>query len=120
MRKSKITKLMKHAANKRGVPYEDGRRRRQRLSRKSSEPANFELIADGVYRMLNEDRLIGDIAEHFGVSNNHITKVIEYLRKTRGLEIPDGRTRRKSLEKKNRAPRRTPTPSPSTESRPES
>jgi hypothetical protein len=118
-KKSKITKLLKYAAAKRGVPYEDGRRRRQRLSRKSSEPANFELIADDVYQMLMEDRLIVDIAEHFGVSNNHITKVIEFLRKTRGQEIPDGRTRRKSLEKKNRAPRRTPMPSPSDESRPE-
>jgi len=60
--------------------------------------------ADVVERGLAEGRLIGDIADELNEDPNQITKTIKFLRKTRGAEIPDGRTRLKLLAKDNHHP----------------
>ena len=52
-----------------------------------------------------------EIAESLGCDINDITHAIDYLRKLKGVEIPDGRTRRKSLTMKTRnKSSRTPAP----------
>ncbi len=104
--RAQVTKLLKHWSKLHGVPLPDGHARRARLERKHTKPPLFEAIAAEVERMLGEGLLIVEIAARLKCDKNTITKSIDFLRKTRGLEIPDGRTRRKGLDHKNSQPRR--------------
>jgi DNA invertase Pin-like site-specific DNA recombinase len=99
-KKSYVRKLIKHWFESRGLPVPDGRARRSSLTQKHLVPPTFEALADPVLALLEEDLLIEEIAARLDVCRDTITKVIKYLRAVRGLDIPDGRTRRKSLDHK--------------------
>jgi transposase len=99
-KKSYVRKLVKHWFESRGLPVPDGRSRRSTLEQKHCVQPPFERLADRVLKLLVEGWLIEEIAAEVGVCRDTITKVINYLRTVRGLDIPDGRTRRKSLDHK--------------------
>ena len=72
----------------------------------SQRPIDFPVaMADPVQALLEQCLLIKEIAERLGVCRDTITKVVKYLRAVRGLDIPDGRTRRKGLDRKVSRPR---------------
>jgi site-specific DNA recombinase len=105
-KKSYVRKLVVYWFDSRGLPVPDGRSRRSTLGQKHQLPPMFEALADPVQAFLQEGLLIGEIAERLGCCHETITKVIDYLRTTGGLSIPDGRTRRKGLAHKVSHPRR--------------
>jgi hypothetical protein len=105
-KKSYVRKLIKYWFESRGLPVPDGRSRRSTLEQKHCVPPTFEALADPVLALLREDLLIEEIAARLGVCRDTITKVIKYLRTVHGLDIPDGRTRRKTLEHKVSGPHR--------------
>ena len=47
-----------------------------------------------------------EIAEHLHCDRNTVTKAMKFAYQSRGLPVPDGRTRRKSLDRKVSRPRR--------------
>jgi site-specific DNA recombinase len=108
-KKSYVRKLIKHWFESRDLPVPDGRGRRSTLEQKHQVPPMFEALAAPVETLVKEGLLISEIADRLGCCPATITKVIDYLRTTRGLSIPDGRTRRKSLNRKVSRPRRRPT-----------
>ena len=103
--KSYVRKLIAFWFTSRGLPVPDGRSRRANLAQKHLLPPLFEALADPVERLLQEGLLIGEIAERLGCCRDTVTKVIKCLRATRGLLIPDGRTRRKGLSRKVSRPK---------------
>jgi DNA invertase Pin-like site-specific DNA recombinase len=100
--RSNVTKLLKYAAAARGVVLEDGRRRRVTLAESQMEPAKYRKIADQVKQLCDQGLLLSEIAEQLSCDRNTITQAIAYWHASRGLPVPDGRTRRKSLERKQR------------------
>lgn len=100
--KGKVTKLLKQAAQQRGLPYEDGRSRRTNLERKHREPPLFERIAPEVGRLVDAGMLLIEVAERLNLDRTTLTKAYNKYRRDQGLPPLDGRTRRKSLDHKNR------------------
>lgn len=100
--KSKVTKLLKHAAALRGVPYEDGRRRRGEAERKNRTPPKYVRLAAQVGRLVDEGLLLTEIADRLELDRNTVTKAYNRYRQDQGLPPLDGRARRKLLERKNR------------------
>ncbi len=100
--RSNVTKLLKYAAAARGVVLEDGRRRRFTLAESQMEPAKYRKIADQVKQLCDQGLLLSEIAEQLSCDRNTITQAIAYWHTSRGLPVPDGRTRRKSLKRKQR------------------
>lgn len=98
--RSRVTKLLKHAAAMRGVPYEDGRHNR----RKNRTPPKFVQKAAEVGRLVDEGLLLVEIADRLGLDSDTVTKAYNRYRKVQGLPPLDGRARRKLLERKNRPP----------------
>jgi len=103
--KSQITKLLKHWYESRGLTMPDGRSRRSSLPQEYFEPPMYQLISDEVHRLCDEGLLLGEIAKQLKCDPNTITKAVAFWYESRGLEVPDGRTRRKSLERKVTKPR---------------
>ena len=99
--KSKVTKLLKQAFERRGEPIVDGRSRRSTLEQKHSEPPMFQEIAEKAKALYDRGLLLFDIAGQLGCDRNTITSAIAYWHTSRGLPVPDGRTRRKALPGNN-------------------
>jgi hypothetical protein len=95
--KSMITKLLHHWFNSRGQTLPDGRTRRSRLKKKHVEPPDFQQLVVKVMELYEQEIELGDIAQAVGYDRNTITKVVKFYHESRGLPVPDGRTRRKTL-----------------------
>lgn len=95
--RSRLSKLLAIGFRLRGLPKPDGRSRRTSLNRKHTALPQYQAIADTVKELLDQNLLLGEIAEHMGCDRNTITTAIRYWYKSRGLAVPDGRTRRKAL-----------------------
>jgi DNA-binding CsgD family transcriptional regulator len=93
--RSMVTKLLKHWSRKHGVELPDGRVRRGQ--RPPEELPLFQRIAEPVMELFRQDQELGDIAAALGHDRNTVTKAIRFWHESRGLPVPDGRTRRKSL-----------------------
>jgi site-specific DNA recombinase len=105
-KQSYVRKLIKYWFESRQLPIPDGRGRRSTLAKKHQVPPMFESLATPVEALLKEGLLIEEIAERVGCCTATVAKVIDFLRAKHGLSIPDGRTRRKSLDHKVSQPRR--------------
>jgi transposase len=103
--KSKVTKLLKHWFESRGQQKPDGRSRRSKLKRKHSEPPLYQRISNEVKRLCDGPWLLGEIAAQLNCDPNTVTKALAFWHESRGLEVPDGRTRRKTLDRKVPKPR---------------
>ncbi|MCB9922379.1 MAG: recombinase family protein [Planctomycetaceae bacterium] len=98
--KSQVTKLLKYWFESRALTMPDGRSRRSTLKRKHSEPPLYQRISDQVKQLCDDGLLLGVIAKRLKCDRNTITKAITYWYESRELEAPDGRTRRKTLDRK--------------------
>jgi len=92
-----VTLALKAHAEESGVPYVDGRKLKKRLG-------NITLamkIADEAKVLIDKGWLLQEIAKKFGCCRDMITAAIKHWYSSRRLPVPDGRTRRKSLERKS-------------------
>ena len=92
-----VTLALKAHAEESGVPYVDGRKLKKRLG-------NITLamkIADEAKVLIDEGWLLQEIAKKFGCCRDIITAAVKHWYSSRWLPVPDGRTRRKSLERKS-------------------
>ena len=97
-------RALDHWYGSRGQERPDGRARRAGLGDKAAyaDVANEPEVVGAVIKRYHDDELLGDIATHVGLDRNTITKIIRQWHEARGLATPDGRTRRKKLDKKQR------------------
>ncbi len=107
-----VTKLLKHWARRHGVELTDGRKRRWELTPSPENVPGYQQIADQVMELYHQGMEIGDIAVVVGHDRNTITKAIVFWHEQRGLTVVDGRKRRKSLHKSNKAQLDQPDASP--------
>ena len=98
--KSTATKRIKHWFESRGEQMPDGRIRRSELKCKHSDPPMYQRISDEVKQLCDDGLLLGEIAERLNCDRNTITKARVFWYESRGLEVTDGRARRKSLPRK--------------------
>lgn len=101
LNRNRVTKLLKIAAVRHGESFEDGRARQGRLKQQGEPHRKHELIAEQVMVLVNQGRLLIDIAQELGTHRDMITAAIRYWYTSRGLPVPDGRTRRKGLAQKS-------------------
>jgi hypothetical protein len=92
-----VTLVLKHHAAESGMPHVDGRKLKKRLGRLTMAMK----IADQAKALMDEGWLLQEIAKKFGCCRDMITAAVKHWHSSRGLPVPDGRTRRKSLERKS-------------------
>jgi hypothetical protein len=88
-----VAKAMAYWHEKRGLTAPDGRSCRTRLAR----PTLSERLADAAKELWDRGLLMQEIAARLGTNRDTVTKAIEHCFRSRGLDVPDGRTRRKCL-----------------------
>jgi hypothetical protein len=103
--RGRLTGLLKQASADRGRPFVDGRTRRERLRRKQSIAPQYVEIADKVQALMQQGHLLQEIGNQLGEERHVITKAMQHWYKSRGLPVPDGRTRRRDLKRKTSKPR---------------
>jgi len=106
--RSMVTKLLKHWSRVHGVELPDGRSRRGQLPPNPDALPLYQQLAEPVMELVRRNKELGDIAAALGHDRNTVTKAIRFWHESRGLPVPDGRTRRKSLprpEEKEQAER---------------
>lgn len=84
----------------RGEERPDGRARRATLAAKHLEVPQYRQIADRVKELADAGKLMQEIAAELGVDRNTVTSAWKHWHESRGLAVPDGRTRRKELSRK--------------------
>jgi hypothetical protein len=82
-------------------PPPDGRSRRSQLTTKHLVQPKYQSIAEEVKQRMDQGELLGEIATALGVDRNTVTAAKNYWYGSRGMDSPDGRGRRKSLERKS-------------------
>jgi len=92
-----VTLALKAHAEESGVPYVDGRKLKKRLGKVTAAMK----IADQAKALMDEGWLLQEIAKKLECGRDNITAAIKHWYSSRGLPVPDGRTRRKSLERKS-------------------
>lgn len=75
----------------------DGRTRRATLPDKHVERPVYQAVADRIKELADRGLLFGRIASELGLDRNTITAAWRYWHESRGLPVPDGRTRWKEL-----------------------
>jgi hypothetical protein len=91
-----------HWFKSRGLPVPDGRSRRATLTHKHVAASPYQSIADRVMELFNQGGLLSEIAEELDVDRNTVTAAVRWWHEQRNLPVPDGRTRRKALDRKSR------------------
>lgn len=100
--KSQVTKLLHHWYESRGERMPDGRTRRSCLNVKHIDPPLYQQLSAKVMELFDQGYLLQDIAAAVNHDRNTITAVISFWHQSRGLPVPDGRTRRKSLRRQGK------------------
>lgn len=98
--KSQVTKLLHHWFVSRGLEMPDGRARRSTLARKQLASPHYQQLADPAKELWDRGFLMAEIAAALNCDRNTVTSAISYWHTSRGLELPDGRSRRKTLDHK--------------------
>ena len=80
----------------RGLEPPDGRSCKKRLNRKTIPKE----LAEEAKQLWDQGLLMQEIAERLHCNGDTVTKAIEHWFRSRGLEVPDGRARRKSLPRR--------------------
>jgi hypothetical protein len=92
-----VAKALAWWYRERGLPVPDGRGLRKRL-RKATQA---EELADRAKALWDQGLLMQEIAERLECGKDAVTGAIAHWFRSRGLVVPDGRTRRKDLPPKN-------------------
>jgi len=95
--RAQITKLLHHWSRLHGIELPSGHARRHQRPTSPDELPLYQRIAEPVMELFRQNQELGDIAAALGHDRNTVTKAIRYWHESRGLPVPDGRTRRKSL-----------------------
>ena len=95
--RSRLTKLLEHAYEARGLEKPDGRSRRSTLAKKHSEPPLYQQLADSAKALWDQGLPMQVIADQLHCDKNTITAAIRCWFESRHLPVPDGRSRRKKL-----------------------
>jgi DNA invertase Pin-like site-specific DNA recombinase len=90
-----VTRLLKHAAAKRGVPHQSGFARRAAHPRKQRPPLKYQEIADDVVRKRYAGEPVKEIVKAAGVSWDTFHAAVVWWHESRGLAVPDARLLRK-------------------------
>ena len=101
--RSTVSRLLDDWFAARGQDRPDGRTRRSKLPAKHVDPPAYQDAADRVKTLADQDLLFGEIAGQLGLDRNTVTAAWRYWFESRGMSVPDGRTRRKSLSRKSRS-----------------
>jgi DNA invertase Pin-like site-specific DNA recombinase/transposase len=102
--RSKVSNLLRLAAEDRGEEWVDGRKRRALLSKKQVAPTLPETIADAVMERVNRGMYLKDIARELEKGVDMVTHAIRWWHEARKLPVPDGRSRRYELERRPAEP----------------
>jgi hypothetical protein len=94
--RNQVTKALAIWYRKNGQEPPDGRSCRKRLD----VMTRAKELAEPAKALLDQDLLMQDIANRLDCDRDTVTKAIQHWYRSRGLEPPDGRARRKSLERK--------------------
>lgn len=97
-----VTLALNEWFTSRGLPVPDGRSRRATLKTKHMDPTLYDRMAEAVLRLFNEGLLYSEIAERLDLDRNTVTAIVKRWHEERNLAVPDGRTRRKGLDHKER------------------
>ncbi len=97
--RNQTSKALDHWYRRRNLPRPDGRTRRFTLEQKHRLAPRFIAISEQIMEHFHEGRSYDQIAAHFACDRNTVTKVIGRWHELRGLPIPDGRNRRKELNR---------------------
>jgi DNA invertase Pin-like site-specific DNA recombinase len=100
--RSRVTRLLHHWFESRGLKMPDGRARRSTLAVKHTDPPPFQRLSEPVMELIRQNWHLGDIAVKLKCDRNTVTKAIQFWHQSRGLPVPDGRTRRKTLPRRTR------------------
>ena len=100
--RSMVTKLLKYWSKVKGLTRIDGRTRRTQLAQQHAIPPLYQQIAERVMELYGENLLLVEIAQQLQCDRSTITDAIRWWHASRGLEVPDGRARRKDLTRKAR------------------
>jgi site-specific DNA recombinase len=95
--RGRMTAILNFAAKERGEVRVDGRARRSTLPDTTRPPTLGDLKTEEVMVLYQQGLLLGDIAEKLQIDRNTVTAVVAKWHEKQGLPVPDGRTRRKSL-----------------------
>ena len=98
------TKALAHWHRSRGLEPPDGRSRRATLEKKHLEPPKYARLADEAKRLCDEGLLMEEIGERLDCDRTTLTRAIAHWHESRGLPVPDGRSRRKTLVRKSSRP----------------
>jgi hypothetical protein len=103
--RSKVNRLMKlwSAIHQEQIPH--GSVRRKTLAQKGTRKPLHQRLADQVMKLWQEDILLQDIAKQLSCGCHTVSAAIRHWHESRGLVVPDGRTRRKTLTRKRGAQR---------------
>jgi DNA invertase Pin-like site-specific DNA recombinase len=96
MSKSRVTKVLHHWFDSRGMTMPDGRSRRAGLDQKSVEPPLYQRTADAAKDLWHRGRLLWEIADELDCDRNTVTKALTFWHESRGLPVPNNRRRRLS------------------------
>lgn len=97
LRLSFTVDLLSHIASQQGFTSTP---QNQQIEIDIREPSSLDADADRVKAMLDQGQLMKDIATELGKSRSYVTKLMKHWYESRGLQVPDGRTRRSTLVKK--------------------
>jgi site-specific DNA recombinase len=92
-----VTEALAKWFRQRGLEPPDGRSCRGRLDRSTLA----DQLAERAKDLWDQGHLVHDIAATLGCNRDTATKAIQHWFQSRGLEAPDGRTRRKTLAVKS-------------------
>ncbi|MCE9532801.1 MAG: recombinase family protein [Planctomycetes bacterium] len=90
-----------HEQNGKPLPP-DGRSRRASLPDRLLDPPVFQVIANEVKELYDQELLIDEIAERVGRNRDTVRSALRYWFKIHNEPMPDMRNRRKTLPRKNR------------------
>jgi DNA invertase Pin-like site-specific DNA recombinase len=104
LHRNQVTVALQYWYERRGLTAPDGRARRSQLKKKHLMPPPYQAVAEQAMELYRRGKLLQAIASELGLDRNTITQAIRWWHASRGLDVPDGRTRRKSLEHKTTPP----------------
>ncbi len=102
LNRNRVTQILEHWHAQQNRECPDGRQRRASLTRKHLRPPLYQEIAERVKQLADEGQLFDGIANALDVDRNTVTAAWKFWHDSRGLAVPDGRNRRKSLPRSSR------------------